>query len=203
MSADSPSPTSIYEVFEHQKSELLLHLLNASPDLNQVMVFVRTRDGVHAVTSELGRAEMSVESIHGQKKAELRDRALSAFNEGKIRVLVVTDAVARGLDITGVTNVINLDFPELHEDYQHRVACVESAGGEVMTMVTPKDGLLVGKLEDLLGTKIPRKIADEFVYASQPIKEKPTRKQGAKARGLRSKPLQNKKPKFTNKRGRK
>ena len=203
MSADSPSSTSIYEVFEHQKSELLLHLLNTIPDLNQVMVFVRTRDGVHAVTSELGRAEVSVESIHGQKKPELRDRALSAFNKGEIRVLVVTDAVARGLDITGVTNVINLDFPELHEDYQHRVACAQSADGEVITMVTPKDGLLVGKLEDSTGLKIPRKTSDGFVYASQPIKEKATRKQGAKARGLRSKPLQNKKPKFKNKRGRK
>ena len=202
MPTNSPSPSSIYEVFEHQKTELLLHLLDTSPNLDKVMIFVRTRDGVHALTSALGHAGVSVESIHGQKKAELRDRALKAFHEGKIRVLVTTDALARGLDITGLKNVVNVDFPELHNDYLHRVQCAKAAGGEVLTFLTPKDVSVLEKWEPFLDGEIPRKTSDGFVYASQPIKEKPPRKQGSKARGLRSKPLQNKKPKFKNKRGR-
>ncbi len=79
----STSSQSIYQVFEHQKSDLLLHLLETLPDFDKVMVFVHTRDGVHALTSELSHADVRVGSIHGNKKAELRDRALKELSEGK------------------------------------------------------------------------------------------------------------------------
>lgn len=193
---------SIYEVFDHQKTELLIHLLDCLPDFDRVMVFLRTRDGVHALTSELGYAGVSVESIHGSKKPELRDRALKAFSEGKIRVLVATEAVVRDIDISDVKNVVNFDFPELGEDYLHRVEITEKSGGETITIMAPQSVNLLSKLMTLAGTDLPCRIAEGFTYATQPIKGKSPRKKGGTSRGLHSKPLQNKKPKFKNKRGR-
>ncbi len=198
----STSTQSIYEVYEHQKAELLLHLLDGLPDLNQVMVFLRTRDGVHALTAALSHAGVSVESFHGGKKPELRDRALKAFHEGKIRVIVTTEAAARVIDLTGVCNVINYDLPELDQDYLQRVELARRAGGEVITVVTPQSVHLLAKLEILVGAELPRKLADGFAYASQAMRVKSPRKKGGKSKGLHSKPLQNKKPKFKNKRGR-
>jgi len=198
----SASNQSIYEVFDHQKTELLFHLLETLPDFNQVMVFIRTRDDVHALTSELNRAGVTVESFHGSKKPELRDRALKDFGDGKIRVIVTTEAAARSIDLTGVKNVINFDSHELDVDYLQRVEIVKKSGGEVITLVTPQAPHLVDKLDVLAGAEIPRKTADGFGYASQAIYVRPSRKKGGTSKGLHSKPLQNKKPKYKTKRGR-
>jgi len=201
------TPTQlVYEVFEHQKSDLLIHWLETGSDseepLAKVVVSLRTRDGVHALTSELGAAGVSVDSIHGNKKPELRDRAIQYFNEGKLRVLVTTDALARELDFSGARNWVQFDFPELEKDYLHRVETAEAAGGVVLTLVTPKDANALKKLELWSGVELLPEKVDGFVYDSQPAKVKPPRRPGAKARGLKSKPLQNKKPKFKSKRGR-
>ena len=193
---------SIYEVFEHQKAALVLHLLESLPDFNAVMVFVRTRDGVHALTADLNHAGMAVESIHGNKKPELRDRALKALKNHKIRALVTTNAMARDLDTTGVGNVINVDFPELDEDYLRFLEVVRSSGGQVITFAMPQDTSAVSRLEGLIGAELPREKAEKFDYDAQPIHAKRPRKSGGTSKGLRSKPLQNKKPKFKNKRGR-
>ncbi|MEJ6572497.1 MAG: C-terminal helicase domain-containing protein [Akkermansiaceae bacterium] len=193
----------VYEVFEHQKTDLLLHLMGNLPEFDRVMVFVRTRDDVHVVTSALGHADVRVESIHGNKKAELRDRAIREFNEGKIRVLVTTDAIARDIDVAGLKNGVNFDFPELDSDYLQRAERTSNAGGQVITLVTPKDGNALVKLEGVFGAQIPRETANDFSYATQPIHVKPQRKKGGKSKGLHSKPLQNKKPKFKTRRGRK
>lgn len=187
----------IYEVFEHQKTELLLHLLETLPDCDKVMVFVHTRDGVHALTSALSHAGVRADSIHGNKKTELRDRALKELNEGKLRVIVSTDAVVRDLDTSCVENVVYFDFPELVDDYSRR-----AQSGRVITLAVPNDSSLA-KLENALGYELSRKVAADFTYATQPVRVKPPRKEGGKSRGLHSKPLQNKKPKFKNKRGRK
>lgn len=198
----STQPQSIYNVFEHQKAELVQHLLESGPDLSGVMVFVRTRDGVHALTSLLSHAGIKVESIHGNKKPELRDRALKALVDGKIRVLVTTNAMARDLDASAVCNVIHVDFPELDGDYLRSLELVQSSGGQVITCVTPQDSKALQRLEGLIGAELPPKLAEGFDYADQPIYAKPTRKKGGTSKGLRSKPLQNKKPKFKSKRGR-
>jgi superfamily II DNA/RNA helicase len=193
---------SIYEVFEHQKAALALHLLESLSEFNAVMVFVRTRDGVHALTADLSHAGIAVDSIHGNKKPELRDRALKAVVDHKIRALVTTNAMARDLDTTGVGNVIHVDFPELDADYTRCLEFIESSGGQVITFATPQDSKAVSQLEGLIGAELPREKAEGFDYDAQPIHAKPARKSGGTSKGLRSKPLQNKKPKFKNKRGR-
>lgn len=198
-----PSPVhSFYEVFDHQKADLLIHLLKTLPELNAVMVCARTREGVHALTAAMNHADILAESVHGNKKPELRDRALKVFREGKLRVLVTTDAVARELDESGVRNVINVDYPEVTEDYVQRAAHVQGDGGDVITFMSPKDIGLLAKLEDVIGEKPEPKVADGFSYDARPAREKSSRKKGGKSKGPRSKPLQNKKPKLNKKFGR-
>ncbi|MBK1831247.1 C-terminal helicase domain-containing protein [Verrucomicrobiaceae bacterium R5-34] len=190
---------SIYEVFDHQKLDLFLHLLGGLDASESVLVLVHTRDVLHELTSELARAEVSVESVHGNKKAELRDRALKAFADGSLRVLITTDAVGRNLDLTGVQHVIRYDFPENSESYGYYA---ELAAGQVISLMLPKQATQLAKLESAHGAAIPLLMAEGFPYASQPDHSKSPRKKGGKAKGIRSKPLQNKKPKLKNKRGR-
>lgn len=199
MSAIHPS---IYEVFDHQKTELLLHMLDADPGIYAVMIFLRTRDGVHSLTASLNHAGVSAQSLHGNKKAELRDRALREFGDGKFRVLVMTEAVARSIDLTSAGHMVHFDFPEMNGDCLQRTELVRNAGGESILLVSPQDMVLLGKLEADVGTELPRVKVDDFNYASQPANVKPQRKKGGRSRGLHSKPLQNKKPKFKKKRGR-
>jgi len=190
---------SIYEVYEHQKPELLLHLFQESPALETTIVFARTRDGVHALATMLSHADVLVESLHGSKKPELRDRAVARLKSGEIRVLVTTEAVAREVDLEGVKNVVQFEFHELDEDYRQRLGVTREAGGEVVTFVTPKDGNLLKKLESFVGEEIPKKRSESFSYASQPRPVKIPRKKGCGPNKTGSKPLQHKKPKLKNK----
>lgn len=161
---------TIYPVFEHQKTALLLHLLDSSHDFYSVIVFARTREGVESLCGALRYAKVSAEAIHGDKKQGQRRRALREFKEGKIRVLVATDVAARGIDITGVTHVINYDFPEHSEDYIHRIGRTgrAEAEGEAITFTTPDNLQSLKKLERLIRVSIPQKKADGFAYDSKP-----------------------------------
>lgn len=175
---------SIYEVFEHQKIDLLKHLLASSHTFYSVIVFVRTRHGAEDLIQALKADKVSAEAIHGDKKQGQRRRALKEFQAGDIRVLVATDVAARGIDISGVTHVINFDFPEHSEDYIHRIGRTGRAEqeGEAITFTTPQNQLALRKLEKLIRVTLPRKRADGFTYAKAPVntghkrktKEKPS-----------------------------
>ena len=191
-----PSNTSIYEVFEHQKADLLVHLLSASSGFGQMVVFVRKLDVVHELTSTLNHAGVIAQSLHANKKAELRERALKDFHEGKTQVLVMTEGVARAIDFSGVKNMLNYDIPELKQDHLARVELTQQAGGETITLVETQNIQALHKFEEMLDFDLSRKTAEGFVYANQPMNSKPPRKKGAVAKGIRSKPLQNKKPKY-------
>ncbi len=199
----SASNQFIYEVFEHQKTDLLLHLLSDSSDIDQIVVFIRKLVEVHDVTSALNQAGVVTQSLHANKKVELRERALKEFHDGKIRALVMTEGVARAIDLSGVKNMLNYDIPELKEDYTLRATISEQAGGETLTLVETQNLPALDKFEESLGHELPRKTAEGFEYATQPMKMKSPRKKGGTSKGIHSRPLQNKKPKFKNKRGRK
>ncbi|MDA7862850.1 C-terminal helicase domain-containing protein [Akkermansiaceae bacterium] len=190
---------SIHEVFDHQKVDLLHHLLESTDDLHCVIVFLRSRDGVHALTASLNNAGVKVASLHGNKKIELRERALKELKDGTIRVLVATEAVVRLLNISGVRHIIQFEFHELGDDYLKRVAAVEPQGGEVTTFVTPGDASHLLKLEEFVGEELPRKIAPDFVYDAQPKKGKILGDDSNRSNKTSSKPLQHKKPKLKNK----
>lgn len=118
------------------KFEVLIELLQ-DRDFTKVLVFGRTKYGVEKLAKALSRAHIFAESIHGNKTYHARIRALEAFKQGKMAVLVATDVAARGLDIPAVSHVINYDLPATYEDYIHRIGRTgrAEAKGKALTFV--------------------------------------------------------------------
>jgi superfamily II DNA/RNA helicase len=118
------------------KLDVLTKMLR-DPELSKVLVFGRTKHGVEKLAQLLGSAGIKAESIHGNKTQGQRQRSLAAFKQDKAQVLVATDVAARGLDISGISHVINYDLPSTYEDYVHRIGRTGRAGkkGKALTFV--------------------------------------------------------------------
>ncbi|MFT6181253.1 MAG: ATP-dependent RNA helicase RhlE [Paracoccaceae bacterium] len=187
---------SIYEVFDHQKTDLLLHLLSHDDHYGKSLVFVRSRESLQALTTALIHADLAADSISGNKKIELRDRALRELLAGDLRVIVATEAILRETDLTGIAEIIHFDLHELDQDYLSRV---QSATKEVTTFVSQNDQQALKALEELLGSPLERRQAPGFDYDSQPRKIRGPIKKTHASNKTKSKPLQNKKPKLKNK----
>ena len=108
----------------------VLHDLLIQPEFHKVLVFGRTKHGVERLAVELGKRGFKAQSIHGDKNQGQRQRALDIFKKGLAQVLVATDVAARGLDIVGVSHVINFDIPETYDDYVHRIGRTGRAGAK-------------------------------------------------------------------------
>lgn len=115
----------------------ILHDLLVRPEFNKVLVFGRTKYGVEKLAKALSARGVRAESIHGNKTQGRRQRALDLFKRDQARVLVATDVAARGLDIAGVSHVINFDLPASHNDYVHRIGRTGRAGkkGKALTFI--------------------------------------------------------------------
>jgi ATP-dependent RNA helicase RhlE len=98
--------------------------------INRVIVFTRTKHGANRLAEQLDKSGISAEAIHGNKSQGARQRALSEFQSGKVRALVATDLAARGIDVEGVTHVINYELPNEPESYVHRIGRTARAGAE-------------------------------------------------------------------------
>lgn len=159
------------------------------------MVFVRTRDAVHALATALNVADIAVDSLHGKKQPELRERALADFKAGKLRVLVATDAIARELDLSGITTMVNFDFPELVSDYQNRLTVMENGGSDLLTFVSQHNTNALAKLETSLEAELPVTASEGFEHDAHEPQTGSSRNKTPK-KGPRSKPLQNKKSKW-------
>lgn len=159
----------VYEVAPHLKNDLLLALLN-DEGLKKVLVFVRMKDGANRLTDHLKKMRVSVSRLHSSRSQKQRLAALEGFREGKIRVLIATDIVARGIDIEGITHVINFDFPVNPEDYVHRVGRTARAEAEglAISFVPRGDLNLLGITEMAIGERIPRKRLPGFDYKAKP-----------------------------------
>lgn len=120
-----------------QKFEKLVELLQA-PEMERVLVFGRTKHGVERMAKDLRQRGIKSESIHGNKTHGARQKALGLFKQSHVNVLVATDVAARGLDISGVTHVINYDLPASYEDYTHRIGRTGRAGkgGKALTFIS-------------------------------------------------------------------
>ena len=114
-------------VEQAEKRNLLARVLRATPD-GRALVFTRTKHGADRVCEHLGRAGVPAAAIHGNKSQGQRERALDAFREGQVRVLVATDIAARGIDVDNVTHVINFELPNVPESYVHRIGRTARAG---------------------------------------------------------------------------
>jgi ATP-dependent RNA helicase RhlE len=112
-----------------KKLDLLLHLLEDN-DLFKVLVFMQMKHGANRIVDKLVKRGISAAGIHGDKSQGARQRALEEFRSGKVRVLVATDIAARGLDIDGITHVINFELPHMPDSYVHRIGRTARAGAE-------------------------------------------------------------------------
>lgn len=155
----------VYEVNAHLKNALLLELLR-QPKFTRVLVFVRMKDGANLLTNFLKLAGIKVARLHSSRSQEQRSQALQDFKDGKVQVLVATDIVARGIDIDGVSQVVNFDFPVNPEDYIHRIGRTgrAEAQGEAISFVPKQDLNLLGILEFSLGQRLERKRLRGFDY---------------------------------------
>ena len=118
---------ALFRVDKKDKRALLLHLL-ADPALQRVLVFSRTKHGANRVARLLDKAGIPAAAIHGDKSQGARERALAGFKDGKLRALIATDIAARGIDVDGITHVIQVDLPEVPEQYVHRIGRTARAG---------------------------------------------------------------------------
>jgi ATP-dependent RNA helicase RhlE len=148
---------AVYPVPRERKTALLAQLLRAE-DLDSVLVFTRTKHGADRVVRHLEREGIEATAMHADKTQPQRTRALQDFKNGKVRVLVATDIAQRGLDITGITHVINYDVPQQAEDYVHRIGRTGRAAreGDAFTFMSPDEIAMVKSIERVIGQPIPR-----------------------------------------------
>ena len=155
----------VYEVPKHLKSSLLVHLLRA-PSLNMVLVFSRMKHGADRIARSLEASGIRTATLHSNRSQNQRLRALKDFKSGAVRVLVATDIAARGIDVDGISHVVNYDFPMHPEDYVHRIGRTGRAlaVGDAISFVTPEDHSALRALERFIGRGIVRKRSDDFNY---------------------------------------
>ncbi|MDH5388218.1 MAG: DEAD/DEAH box helicase, partial [Gammaproteobacteria bacterium] len=153
----------MYAVDKKKKSALLTKLIKDN-DWQQVLVFVRTKNGADRLTRYLQERGINTAAIHGDKSQGARTRVLAEFKNGDLQVLVATDLAARGLDIDQLPQVVNFDMPHVAEDYIHRIGRTGRAGakGEAISLVCADEFKELSAIERLIQQLITRKSMAEF-----------------------------------------
>ncbi len=164
--------------FRHKKA-LLSHLLD-DPELKQAIVFTSTKKGADMLAENLSRQGHHCAALHGDMRQSARNRTVERLRRSKLRFLVATDVAARGLDIKGLSHVINFDLPMVAEDYIHRIGRTGRGGasGTATSLVSADDWIKLTRIEKLTGTRLERQIIEGL----EPQKPEP------KASDLASKP---------------
>ncbi len=141
---------SLYFVEREAKRDLLADLLKGV-EVERAIVFTRTKHGADRVVKQLAAREVDSEAIHGNKSQNARERALSRFRDGSLRVLVATDIAARGIDVSGVSHVLNFDLPDDPESYVHRIGRTARAGavGTAISFCSSEERPLLARVERL------------------------------------------------------
>ncbi len=163
---------TLYPVDDRQKFDLLLALLEKT-DFHSVLIFSRTKAGAEIIARWLNAANHSVVSLHSDRSQKERDNALQGFKSGKYEVLVATDIVARGIDISTVSHVINYDIPQNPEDYVHRIGRTGRANneGDAMTIYCPGEQDFLRAIERFIEQEIPKVKIEGFDYNYTPFLE--------------------------------
>lgn len=156
-SAASTVRHAVYPVPRARKKDLLVELLR-NPDMDSVLVFTRTKHGADHVVRDLHTAGIDATAMHADKTQAQRTQAIEKFKRGDIKVLVATDIAQRGLDISGISHVINFDVPAQAEDYVHRIGRTGRAAstGDAFTFMAPDEIAMVRTIERVLGQPIER-----------------------------------------------
>ncbi len=160
-----------YRAQKEAKIDLLVHAIETER-MESVLVFSRTKHGADKIARRLERKGIHSMAIHSNRTQPQRQRALDGFREGQFRVLVATDIAARGIDVEGISHVINYDIPRYAEDYIHRIGRTGRAGaaGDAITFVAADDEEHLRKIEKFIGRKMPVKSYPGFAAgtASRP-----------------------------------
>jgi ATP-dependent RNA helicase RhlE len=166
-SAASTVTHAVYPVPRDRKTELLAELLKKE-GMDSVLIFSRTKHGADKVVRHLEGKGISATAMHADKSQGERMRALEDFKQGKVRVLVATDIAQRGLDVSGISHVINYDVPQQAEDYVHRIGRTGRAAstGDAFTFMAPDEIAMVRSIERVIGEPIPRISVPGFDFGS-------------------------------------
>ena len=164
----SPAETvthAVYPVAAEQKFDLLMALLERT-NFDSALIFSRTKHGADRIAHRLKQENHSVAVLHSNRTQRERIEALEGFKSGKYEVMVATDIAARGLDIAGVSHVINYDVPEHAEDYVHRIGRTGRAQnvGDAFTLMNGEEVAALQAIEHFIGQKIPRLKLENFPY---------------------------------------
>src|SRR5882757_2041704 len=159
----------VYRVPKDHKRHLLAHLIDAG-NWHQVLVFTRTKHGANRLAQQLESAGIRSAAIHGNKSQGARVRALADFKANKVTALVATEVAARGLDIKELPHVVNYEFPNVPEDYVHRIGRTARAGGSgcAVSLVSPDETPLLKDIERMLKRVLPVTALPQFEIVASP-----------------------------------
>jgi len=149
-----------------------------------MIVFTRTKHGADRLARQLARRNLTVAPLHGNRSQSQRERALGDLKRGRIQILVATDIASRGIDVEGITHVVNYDVPHTPEDYVHRIGRTGrvDAVGDAFTLMSPEEQKDLVAIERFLGRTIPRVLLPDFDYKMRPrelavsVRSEPARK---------------------------
>jgi len=160
---------AVYPVQEELKASLFLELLNRK-EIGNAIVFTRTKHRANRLADFLERHKVAVARIHGNRSQKQRTEALDGFRDGRFRVLVATDIVARGIDVAELGHVVNFDVPNVPEDYIHRVGRTAraEATGDAFTFASREEESDLRAIERAVGRPLPRITLPDFDYAKRP-----------------------------------
>ena len=152
-----------FTVDNERKFDLLARLLKRE-NPQQGIVFCRTKRGTDRIYRRLKKMFQSVDCIHGDLEQRQRDRVMQTFRDGKTRILVATDVVGRGIDVTSISHIINYDIPQFCDDYVHRVGRAGRMGreGVAFTFVTPEEGIELTRIEVRINLELKRDEISDF-----------------------------------------
>ena len=177
----------IHPVDKSRKAELLIELIKTKK-WDQALVFTRTKHGADRLQKQLDKVNINSKAIHGNKTQNNRMKALEAFKNNKIQILVATDVAARGIDIKRMSQVINFDVPTVAKDYVHRIGRTGRGGdlGEAITLVSTDEFRLLRDIEKLINKKLERVEIEGFEPEHVvPIKDKPNQKRFHNKKGFK------------------
>ena len=188
----------LYPVSQQQKTDLLMKILLGA-DVKSTLVFTRTKQRAERLAEQLVEAGYSASSLQGNLSQYKRQKALTDFRKGTLQILVATDIASRGIDVAGISHVINYDMPDTVEAYTHRIGRTGRAAllGDAFTLITREDAARVRALERVTGVKLEQRILPDFEYkagkpssdAPRTAKRRPPPKGGyAKTAGAAGKP---------------
>jgi len=163
---------TVFPVAQELKSVLLQALLDRG-EIDNAIVFTRTKHRANRLYEQLERKKLRVARIHGNRSQPQRREALEGFKSGKYRILVATDIAARGIDVEALSHVVNFDVPNVPDDYIHRVGRTARAEltGDAITFVAPDEESDLRGIERAIGKRLPRVTLPDFDYSRRPIEK--------------------------------